>query len=105
MSYVSTIDYYRYINQNINEILGQKHSAKIILNSIDYQELKKFDYTDWDKAGRILLEEIVKLDHCGVDCILICNNTQHKAFDLIESGLNIKASVFHIVDCFKIGAG
>jgi aspartate racemase len=99
MSYVSTIDYYRYINRKVHQALGKKHSAKIILNSIDYQELKKFDYKDWDKAGSVLLSEIVKLDRCGVDCILICNGTQHKAFDQIESGLRIKTPIFHIVDC------
>jgi aspartate racemase len=99
MSYVSTIEYYRYINQKVHEKLGKKHSAKIIVNSVDYQELKKFDYKDWEKAGEVLLSEIMRLDRCGVDCILICNGTQHKAFDLIESALQIKTPIFHIVDC------
>lgn len=99
MSYVSTIDYYRYINRKVHEKLGQKHSARIILSSIDYQELKKYDYKDWDKAADVLMDEILKLASCGVDCILICNNTQHKAFDQIESDLYIDVPVFHIVDC------
>lgn len=99
LSYISTIEYYRKINQKVNDRLGKKHSAKIILNSIDFQEIKKHDYKNWDKVGDILMEAILKLDSCGVDCILLCNNTQHKAYNRIEPHLDIKTPFFHIVDC------
>ena len=96
--WISTIEYYRIINQKINETLGKNHSAKIILNSIDYETIKKFNYKNWDKIGDILMEEIIKLDSFNVDCILICNNVLHKAYDEISQNLYIDKPVIHIVD-------
>lgn len=98
-AWVSTIEYYRQINKKINERLGKNHSARIILSSIDYEEIKQYNYQNWEKIGEILMNEIVRLNNCKVDCILICNNTLHKAFDEIEPRLRIKAPIFHIVDC------
>ncbi len=99
LSYLSTIDYYKQINSMVNAALGERHSAKIILNSLDYQELKKYDNKDWDSISGILGREIHKLDGSGVDCILVCNNTLHKAIDRICNQWQIKATFFHIVDC------
>lgn len=99
LGWVSTIEYYRNLNQKVNKTLGKHHSAKIILNSIDHESVRQFDYNEWDKIAEILKEGILQLDSFGADCILICNNTLHKAFDLISSSLNTKAPVFHIVDC------
>lgn len=99
LSYLSTIDYYRQINEMVNRALGDRHSAKIILNSIDYQEVKKYNNKDWKRIGEILLHEITRLDNSGVDCILVCNNTLHKGIDLLMDQWKINARFFHIVDC------
>lgn len=98
-SWVSTVEYYRHINRKVNERLGKNHSAKIILSSIDYEEIKQYNYQNWQKIGDILMDEILRLDACGVDCILICNNTLHKAFDDIKHHLYTETPIFHIVDC------
>lgn len=98
-SWVSTVEYYRLINKRVNERLGKQHSAKIVLNSMDYEEIKRYNYQNWGKIEEILMDEIIKLDNCNVDCILICNNTLHKALVNIESDLYIEAPIFHIVDC------
>ena len=98
-SWVSTIEYYKLLNQIVVEKLGKQHSAKIVLNSIDYETIKKYNYQDWDKIGEVLMDEILKLDSFGVDCILICNNTLHKAYEDIEPHLYIDTPIFHIADC------
>lgn len=98
-SWVSTVEYYRQINKKVNARLGKNHSAKIILNSVDYEEIKQYNYQNWEKIGDILMDEIMKLDNCGVDCMLICNNTLHKALDDIMPHLYMEAPIFHIVDC------
>jgi len=98
-SWVSTIEYYRQINKKVNQRLGKSHSAKIVLSSMDYAAIKHYNYQNWEKIGDILMDEILKLDSCNVDCILICNNTLHKAFDDIESHLYTATPIFHIVDC------
>jgi aspartate racemase len=98
-SWVSTVEYYRQINKKVNERLGKNHSAKITLSSMDYEEIKQYNYQNWEKIGDILMDEILRLDSCNVDCILICNNTLHKAFDDIESHLYMETPIFHIVDC------
>jgi len=99
LSYLSTIDYYRQVNEMINRALGDRHSAKIILNSIDYQEVKKYNNADWRHISEILMHEINRLDSSGVDCILVCNNTLHKGIDMLMDQWKIKAQFFHIVDC------
>lgn len=98
-SWVSTVEYYRQINKKINERLGKNHSAKIILSSMDYEEIKQYNYQNWEKIEDILMDEIMKLDNCNVDCMLICNNTLHKALDDIKSNIYTETPIFHIVDC------
>ncbi|MFA6184420.1 MAG: amino acid racemase [Parcubacteria group bacterium] len=98
-SWVSTVEYYRQINKKVNERLGKNHSAKIILSSMDYEEIKQYNYQNWEKIEDILTDEIMKLDSCKVDCMLICNNTLHKALDDIKPYLYAEAPIFHIVDC------
>ena len=99
MSRVSTLDYYTTINKSISAKLGKHHSAKIILHSIDYETIKKYDYKNRDAIGEILKHELERLASTPIDCILICNNTVHKAFYSIERTLNLSIPVFWIVDC------
>ena len=99
MAWPSTIEYYRQINKMMNQKLGKSHSAKIVLRSIDYETIKKYNYKDWEKIEIVLEGELYALDQASVDCILLCNNTLHKAYDKIESRLKLKAPFFHIVDC------
>jgi len=98
-AWVSTIDYYRQINKMVNERLGKNHSAKIILKSIDYEEIKKYNYQDWEKIGDVLMDELIDLDSCNIDCILICNNTLHKSLGQIESNLYLENPIFNIIEC------
>jgi aspartate racemase len=71
--------------------LGGFHSANLLLRSIDYHD-------GWDEIPILLKAALRDLDSRGPDCILICNNTLHKAYDLIASSLDLQVPVIHIVE-------
>lgn len=98
MSWPSTIEYYRFLNQLTQEKLGGYHSANVLLYSIDYHEIKTRYANGWDEIPDLLKRELEKLIKLGPDCIIICNNTLHKAFDLIEPDMALSIPIFHIVD-------
>jgi aspartate racemase len=97
-SWPSTIEYYRILNNLAQEKLGGFHSANLLLRSIDYHDIKSHYHDGWDKIPLLLKKEIRVLIKLAPDCLLICNNTLHKAFDQIESDLRLSIPVFHIVD-------
>lgn len=79
MSWESTLTYYQAINRAVSERLGKLHSAKIILNSVDFHEIEQLQASgDWHRAGEILASAAKSIDAAGADCILICTNTMHK---------------------------
>ncbi len=97
-SWVSTIEYYRLLNSLVHKKLKKSHSAQIVLRSIDYENIKQYDYRDWHKIEGIMLSEIQKLSSCGVDCILICNNSLHKVYDNIVEHMKGSLPILHILD-------
>lgn len=96
-SWPSTIEYYRTLNELAQEKLGGFHSANLLLRSIDYHDIKSRYYDRWAEIPALLEYEIKTLVDLGPDCIIICNNTLHKAFDAIEEQLALTIPVFHIV--------
>jgi aspartate racemase len=97
-SWPSTIEYYRVLNQLSQEELGGFHSANLLLRSIDYHDIKSNFNDGWDKIPLLLKKEIEAFIKLAPDCLLICNNTLHKAFDRIEPDLRLSVPIFHIVD-------
>ncbi|GAQ17642.1 aspartate racemase [Oceanobacillus picturae] len=97
MSWESSAEYYRIINEEINKRLGGLHSAKIILNSVDFEEIEHCQKSgEWERAGEILADCASSLERAGADFILICTNTMHKVVKQIES--RVKIPVLHIAD-------
>jgi aspartate racemase len=96
-SWPSTIEYYRTLNEFAQETLGGFHSANLLLRSIDYHEIKQRYYERWNEIPALLEQEINAFTALGPDCLIICNNTLHKAFDAIEGRLALKIPVFHVV--------
>ncbi|MBR3228429.1 MAG: aspartate/glutamate racemase family protein [Erysipelotrichaceae bacterium] len=97
MSWESTIPYYRIINEKIKEVLGGLHSAKILLYSVDFDEIEKCQSNgDWDRSAQILGEAASGLEKAGADFIVICTNTMHKVVPQIEKMIGIP--VIHIAD-------
>lgn len=97
MSWESTISYYRIINEEIKEKLGGLHSAKIILYSVEFDEIEKCQSSgEWEKSGEILGNAAKGIENAGADFILICTNTMHKVAPQIASMINIP--IIHIAD-------
>jgi aspartate racemase len=97
-SWPSTSEYYRILNQLAQTALGGFHSANLLLRSIDYHNIKSHYHDGWDQIPLLLKKEIEAFTDLAPDCLLICNNTLHKAFDQIESDLRLSMPFFHIVD-------
>lgn len=97
-SWPSTIDYYRILNELAQQRLGGHHSASLLLRSIDYHEIKSRYGAAWPEIPPLLAQELRALAALRPDCLLICNNTLHKAFDAIEAELALPMPVIHIVE-------
>ena len=97
MSWESTIPYYRIINQTIAERLGGLHSAKILLYSVDFQEIEELQRTDrWAEAGALLADAAAGLEGGGADFLVLCTNTMHKVAPAIAARVTIP--LLHIAD-------
>ena len=96
-TWLSTVEYYRIINQQVNERLGGANSAKILLWSVNFEELQTpSDWDGWIKTASILSGIARKLENAGADCILICSNTPHIVADLIQK--NVAVPLINIAD-------
>jgi aspartate racemase len=97
MSWESTLEYYRVINQAVKEKLGGLHSAKIILVSLDFDEVEKLQLAgDWTQAARLLASGAQDIQSAGGDFFLICTNTMHLIADQVEAAVQIP--MLHIAD-------
>lgn len=97
MSWESTAEYYRIINEEIRRCLGRQHSARILMYSIDFEGIERLqDAGDWTSAGRILAADALRLEKGGADLLLLCTNTMHKVAPAIEEAIQIP--LVHIAD-------
>lgn len=97
MTCESTVPYYQIINRCINERLGREHSAKLILYSVDFEEIEVLMCSEqWDELGRILGEAAARLESAGADFLVLSSNTVHKVAPIIETFVQIP--LLHIVD-------
>lgn len=96
-TWVSTVDYYRYINELTNERLGGQNSAQILLYSMNFDGVKTLaDAGDWGKFGELFWEVAQNLESAGAEAIVLCANTAHIVADFIES--RIKIPLINITD-------
>lgn len=97
LTWHSSIDYYRYINQLVNEREGGDEAAKMILNSVNYGEIKKLTQAgDWDSITRIIGTAAQKTEQAGGDCILLGANTMHHIAERVQEYISIP--LIHIAD-------
>lgn len=95
MSWVSTIDYYKLINEGINEKLGGLNFAECIIHSFNYADIKRNnDANDWALTLEMLTSAGQNLKNSGAKAIVLCASTMHKVAD--ELGQNIQLPVIHI---------
>lgn len=97
MSWESSAEYYRLINEEIKGRLGGLHSAQCILYSVDFAEIETCQNSgEWGKAAEILANAARSLEAAGAEFIVLCTNTMHKVADEIQAGIQIP--LLHIAD-------
>lgn len=97
MSWESSIEYYRIINQQVREALGGMHSARSVMISVDFEEIEKLQVAgEWDEATRIMVQCAKEVEGAGADFLLICTNTMHLMADEVQSAIDIP--LLHIAD-------
>jgi aspartate racemase len=90
MSWESSIEYYRIINQTVREKLGGLHSAKSIMVSVEFAEIEALQHQDrWDKLAAIMIDAARSLERGGADFVIICTNTMHKLYGEVQQHINI----------------
>lgn len=97
VSWESTALYYKLINESVRHKLGGLNSARLLINSMNYQELVDYkNQNNWDQISSILSETAHKLEKAGVDAVVLCCNTLHKIASIIE--VRISIPFIHIAD-------
>ncbi|PAB55917.1 aspartate/glutamate racemase family protein [Anaeromicrobium sediminis] len=97
MSWESSLEYYRILNEEVKNKLGQLHSAECIMYSVDFQEIERLQHEHrWEDLAKKMIDVASRLKRAGADFIVICTNTMHKMADHIEREVGIK--VLHIAD-------
>ena len=97
MSWESTVSYYQAFNRGVRAQLGGLHSARVLLNSVDFAEIERLQHAgDWPATARLLAAEARKLQDGGADFLLIGTNTMHKVAPEIEAAIEIP--LLHIAD-------
>jgi len=97
MSWNSTIEYYRLINEEVSRRLGGLHSARLVLYSLDFAEIERAQREDnWDNAARMLAKAGIALKQADADFLVICTNTMHKVADIVAERTGLP--LLHIVD-------
>ena len=97
MSFESTLTYYQIINETIREELGGLHSAKIIVDSIDFAPLAKAqEKDDWDFCARLMIDSARRLEKAGAELILIGANTMHIVYEEMVKVIHVP--ILHISD-------
>ncbi len=97
MSWESSIEYYRIINETVRQRLGGVHSAQSLMVSVDFAEIEALQHAGaWEKLTRAMIEAAQRLERGGADGIVICTNTMHRMADDMAAAVAIP--ILHIAD-------
>ena len=97
MSWESSSEYYRLLNETVRERLGGLHSTECVLWSVDFAAIEELQRGgDWDEAGRRLAELARRIEAAGAECLVLCTNTMHRLADEIQAAIGIP--LLHIAD-------
>lgn len=97
MSWESTAEYYRLLNELTRDRLGGLHSARCVLYSVDFAEIERLQVEGrWDEAGEILAGAARALERAGADMVLICTNTMHKVAGQVSAAVTVP--LVHLAD-------
>jgi len=97
MSWESSAEYYRLINQGVRARLGGMRSARCLMWSFDFGEIEALQHAGhWDEATRLMIDAARRLERGGADFVLICTNTMHLMADEVAAAIGIP--LVHIAD-------
>jgi aspartate racemase len=97
MSWESSAEYYRYVNEAVRDRLGGLHSADCVMRSVDFTAIEPLQRADrWDEAGALLAAEAQALVAAGAELIVLCTNTMHKVADAVTAAVDVP--FVHIAD-------
>lgn len=97
MSWESSAEYYRLINQQVRDQLGPLRSARLLMYSVDFGPVEQAQHAGrWDEAARILIDAAQRLQDGGAECLVLCTNTMHKVAQQIQAATAVP--FLHIAD-------
>jgi len=97
MSWESSLEYYRIINQAVKARLGALHSAQCLLYSVDFAEVEALQHAgEWDALTQAMIAAVRRLERGGADCLVICTNTMHRMADQVQAATSLP--LLHIAD-------
>ncbi|WP_414158108.1 aspartate/glutamate racemase family protein [Pseudomonas sp. BNK-45] len=97
MSWESSAEYYRLINQQVRDQLGPLRSARLLMYSVDFGPVEQAQHAGrWDDAARILIDAAQRLQDGGAECLVLCTNTMHKVAEQIQAATAVP--FLHIAD-------
>jgi aspartate racemase len=97
MSWESSIEYYRILNETVRAKLGGLHSAKSIMYSVDFAEIEVLQHQGrWDEATELMIAAAKNVENGGADFVIICTNTMHKMADEVQRHIGVP--LLHIAD-------
>ena len=97
MSWESSAEYYRIMNEEVKRRLGGLHSVQLLMYSVDFESIRQHMLADdWEGAGQRLADAARTLERGGADCIVIGTNTMHRVAGAVGEAVSVP--VLHIAD-------
>ncbi len=97
MSWESSVEYYKLVNEGIHQALGGVHSAKSVMVSVDFAEIEVLQKNGrWEEATQMMVTAARQVETAGADFLIICTNTMHKMADEVQAAIQIP--LLHIAD-------
>jgi aspartate racemase len=97
MSWESSSEYYRIINEAVNARLGGVHSADCLMYSVDFGEIEELQHQDrWDELTELMIDAAQRIERGGAEILLICTNTMHRMAPEVQAAIDIP--LLHIAD-------
>lgn len=97
MSWESSLEYYRILNETVKQRLGGFHSAECVMYSVDFEEIERLQHQDnWEALARVMIDAAQKVERSGADFLAICSNTMHNVAEEVQEAVQVP--LLHIVD-------
>lgn len=97
MSWESSLEYYRIVNESVKARLGGYHSANCLMYSVDFDAVETLQHQDkWDELTEMMVSAAKRIEAGGAEFLIICTNTMHKMAPEMQAAINIP--LLHIAD-------